>query len=247
MRAPTAVIFDLGGTLVDWVDWQNGMHSRWSRSYALAALAFPEIPWPDHDSYVVSLEQAEQAYWRRVESSHWSGPATALIQEAVQASGWKHHTNTIQAILNSYERVVSGWAIVCEDARETLQLLRCRGYQLGLLSNTWWPSDWHLADLESHRLADLLDEVVLSSELPYAKPHASAFLEVAARLHKEPDACVMVGDRMIDDIMGALEVGMRAVWKKNSKPWPAANTISPTAEISRLSELPLVLQKFGGQ
>jgi putative hydrolase of the HAD superfamily len=148
--------------------------------------------------------------------------------------------------LDGYARAVNGWAIVFPDARQTLQLLRERGYRLGLLSNTWWAAEWHNADLAAHGLADLLDEVAYTSDLPHSKPHPSVFLALAARLGIEVEACVMVGDRMVDDISGALGVGMRAVWRWNDYPWPKPEHIVPTATIESLAELPELLRSWGG-
>ena len=133
-----------------------------------------------------------------------------------------------------------------EPAGTTLQLLRERGYRLGLLSNTWWAAEWHNADLAAHGLEDLLDEVAYTSDLPHSKPHPSVFLAMVSRLGVEAEACVMVGDRMVDDISGGLGVGMRAVWKQNDYPWPKPEHITPSATIGHLAELPQLLRAWGG-
>jgi putative hydrolase of the HAD superfamily len=54
----------------------------------------------------------------------------------------------------------------------------------------------------------------------------------------------MVGDRMVDDISGALGAGMRAVWKKNDYPWPRPEHIIPTAVITNLAELVPVVRAW---
>jgi len=58
----------------------------------------------------------------------------------------------------------------------------------------------------------------------------------------------MVGDRLADDVGGALAVGMRAVWKRTDKPWsrpgPAPGHIVPTATIAHLAELPPLLRRW---
>jgi putative hydrolase of the HAD superfamily len=56
----------------------------------------------------------------------------------------------------------------------------------------------------------------------------------------------MVGDRMVDDISGALAAGMRAVWRRNDTPWPRGEGVEPTAVIDRLAELPVLLRRWGG-
>jgi FMN phosphatase YigB (HAD superfamily) len=48
----------------------------------------------------------------------------------------------------------------------------------------------------------------------------------------------MIGDRLIDDVRGALGVGMRAIWKENTSPWPRPADVIPTAVIRDLAELP---------
>lgn len=245
-RAPQAVIFDLGGTLVEWPEWDADAPRRWGLSYDHLIAALPGDDWPERDAYVGAMRAAELAHWQRVETEHWSGPPSGLLREGFHRLGRHVHEAELIAALDGYARAVDGWAEVFPDAHPTLRLLHERGYRLGLLSNTWWAADWHNADLATHGLADLLDEVVYTSDLPHSKPHPSVFLAAAGRLGVEPAACVMVGDRPIDDIAGALGVGMRAVWKTNGNPRPRPEHIVPTATITSLAELPPLLRGWGG-
>ncbi len=201
MATPRAVIFDLGGTLVRWSDWETGADGKWAASY-------------DHLVTQFGL--------------------------GVPVSGAE-----LLGAMDGYAKAIAGWSTVDPEAASVLTLLRERGYRLGLLSNTWWAADWHNADLATHGLASLLDAIVYTSDLPHSKPHRSVFQEVARRLDVRPDECVMIGDRMVDDVSGALEVGMRAIWRKNESGFPSSIAV-PTAEVTRLSELPELLQKWGG-
>ena len=246
MHEPRAVIFDLGGTLVDWPDWAEGASRCWSLSYDNLVGELQDGGWPERDVYVQAMLGAEQAHWRRVAEERWSGPPTGVVSEGLRLLGRHAHEAELLAALDGYARALDGWAVVFPDARETLQLLRDSGYRLGLLSNTWWAAEWHNAELAAHGLDSLIDEVVYTSDLPHSKPHPAVFLEVAARLEVEAESCVMVGDRMIDDIAGALGVGMRAVWRENTSAWPKPEDITPTATISQLAELPRLLRAWGG-
>jgi putative hydrolase of the HAD superfamily len=246
MQAPQAVIFDLGGTLVDWPDWHEGASRCWKVSYDYLIERFADGDWPEREAYVQAMLDAEQAHWRHVVEEQWSGPPASLVLDGLRRLGRHMHEGELLAALDGYAHAVDGWAVVFPDARETLQLLRKNGYRLGLLSNTWWAAAWHNADLAAHGLDDLIDEIVYTSDLPHSKPHPSVFLEVAERLDVAVDACVMVGDRMIDDIGGALSVGMRAVWKENASPWPKAEHITPSATIANLADLPRLLRAWGG-
>ena len=147
--------------------------------------------------------------------------------------------------MDGYAKAVAGWSTVFPDSRETLVLLRDRGYLLGLLSNTWWAAAWHNADIAAHGLGDLLDELVYTSDLPHSKPHESVFREVASRLDVGVEECVMIGDRQIDDVSGAKAIGMRAVWRRNDYGFPTADAV-PDAVVDRVSELPALLREWGG-
>jgi putative hydrolase of the HAD superfamily len=247
MLVPRAVVFDLGGTLLDWPDWEEGVIRSWGQSYDQLVASVPGNHWPERDTYIQAMCEAEQAHWRHVVAEQWSGPPSSLISEGFRLLGLHASEAEVLAALDGYARAVDGWAEVSPDARETLQLLRERGYRIGLLSNTWWAAEWHNADLAAHGLSGLFDEMVYTSDLPHSKPHPSVFLEVAERLAVEPAACVMVGDRMIDDIGGSLGAGMSGVWKQTDHAWPKAEHIIPTAVIAHLAEVPGLLRGWGGK
>ena len=239
------MVFDLGGTLVDWPEWEEAVERWWALSYDHLPVAFPDVAWPSRQEYVRTLRSAEVEHWRRVDKEQWSGPATALVEDGFRRMGLRPDQEVLLAALDGYAKAVEGEAIAFSDAHKTLSQLRQEGYRLGLLSNTWWAADWRDADLAAQGLTDLLDEVLYTSDLPHSKPHPSVFLEIASRLGVPPTECVMVGDNMLADVSGALEVGMRAVWKRNDRPWPKPEGIEPSATIECLAELPAVLRSWG--
>ncbi len=238
-----AIIFDLGGTLIDWPDWDDDIARRWALSYDYLASGVAAEHLPDCDSYVRAMRDAENYHWQQVSARQVSITPDALIREGFRRLGWLPDEKAVMAALDGYAQAVIGWATIFPDTVEALLALRRRGLHLGLLSNTWWAGAWHDADLAAHGLTSLLDAVVYTSDLPHSKPHPSVFLTVTSRLQVDPPQCVMVGDRMVDDISGALNVGMRAVWRKTDYPWPKPEHIRPTAVITQLIELlPLVEQ-----
>jgi putative hydrolase of the HAD superfamily len=242
--APRAVIFDLGGTLLDWDDWDAATPGRWARTHAHLLTAMPGSRLPGAREFVDAMLAAEAAHWQRVELEHWSGPPSGVVTEGLRALGIHPHEPEIVAVLEGYGRAVDQEAFVFPDSVATLTWLRERKYRIGLLSNTWWAAEWHNSDLATHGLSGLLDEIVYTSDLPHSKPHPFVFAHVAELLGVEPEACVMVGDRPIDDIGGALVAGMRAVWKTNGAPRPRPEHIVPSATIRDLGELPGLLVQW---
>ena len=244
MTAPRAVVFDLGGTLVQWADWEGGASVKWGLAYdAVRAAQHGAVA--SREEFVAAMRAAEKAHWERVDREHWSGPPTGLVSDGFRRLDLEVAPELLVATMDGYAKAVAGWSTVFPDSRETLVLLRDRGYRLGLLSNTWWAAAWHDADIAAHGLGDLLDELVYTSDLPHSKPHESVFREVASRLDVGVEECVMIGDRQIDDVSGAKAVGMRAVWRRNDYGFPTSDAV-PDAVVDRVSELPAFLHEWGG-
>src|SRR5579859_793595 len=239
-----AIIFDLGGTLIDWPDWDEDVNRRWALSYDYLTTHVPSTHWPDREAYVYAMREAERTHWQQVTESQASSTPISLLRQGFHFLDYEVGEEDLLVAMDGYARAVNGWAIIFPDTVQTLLALRKRGYPLGLLSNTWWAAEWHNADLAAHGLTALLDEVVYTSDLPHSKPHPATFLEVTKRLRVDPKQCVMIGDRMIDDVSGAQGVGMRGVWKKNNYPWPKPEYIVPSGVISTLSELLPLLEEW---
>lgn len=244
MSAPRAIVFDLGGTLVHWPDWEGGATTKWGLAYDAVRASHDRLP-ASRDDFVAAMRAAEKAHWERVDREHWSGPPTDLVTDGFRRLGAAVDDRTLLAALDGYAAAVAGWCTVFADTRETLATLRERRYRLGLLSNTWWAAAWHNADLAAHGLADLLDELVYTSDLSCSKPHPSVFREIASRLAVAPDECVMIGDRQVDDVSGAKAVGMRAIWRRNDSGFPTSD-VAPDAVVDALAELPDLLRSWGG-
>ena len=243
MTVPEAVVFDLGGTLVEWADWEGGAITKWGLAYD--ALMGPQRMSASREEFTMAMRAAEKAHWERVDREHWSGPPTSVVSDGFRRLGVTADERALMAALDGYARAVAGWCTVFADTRDTLILLRERGYHLGLLSNTWWAADWHNADLATHGLADLLDELVYTSDLECSKPHPSVFREIASRLGVPPESCVMIGDRQIDDVSGARAVGMRGIWRRNDSGFPTSD-VAPDAVVETLAEVPGLLRSWGG-
>src|SRR5438093_1569535 len=146
MAIPRGVIFDLGGTLVHWSDWDTGADAKWAASYDHLVTQFADRRWPARDAYVMAMREAEREHWKRVDTERWSGPPTGLVRAAFDRLGVPVSGAELLGAMDGYAKAIAGWSAVDPDAVATLTLLRERGYRLGLLSNPWWAADWHNAD-----------------------------------------------------------------------------------------------------
>ena len=58
--------------------------------------------------------------------------------------------------------------------------------------------------------------IFISENIGCEKPDLKAFLNVMSRLNVNPEECLFIGDSYRNDIMGALNVNMAAIWLTNS-------------------------------
>ena len=54
----------------------------------------------------------------------------------------------------------------------------------------------------------------------FSKPHPKYYLEIAGRIGRRPDECVMVGDDWGNDIAPAMRAGLRVYWVNTSAEVP---------------------------
>jgi len=82
-------------------------------------------------------------------------------------------------------------------------------YRLGLLSN-YPDGDAVRTSMQQIGILHLFQQVVVSGDVGYCKPHATPFRTLAECLAVEPEAILFVGDNWLADVQGAKRSGMKA-------------------------------------
>ncbi|SEM59136.1 putative hydrolase of the HAD superfamily [Pseudomonas sp. ok272] len=124
---------------------------------------------------------------------------------------------------------------VFPEVQPTLEILRNR-YALGVVTNG-------NADVRRLGLADYFTFAVCAEDIGIAKPDARLFHEALQRGGATAGSAVHIGDHPGDDIAGAQQAGLRAIWfNPAGKPWEADK--APDAEIRSLTELPGLLARW---
>jgi putative hydrolase of the HAD superfamily len=200
------VIFDWGGTLTPWHDVD--LYAQW--------YAYSEVYDPENAAALARrLHDGEARRWRRQRDTNGAVAAGALDQlfldEGIDINGARH----LRA-LGSYLDFWAPHTYADGDAKDVLAALKHRGYKVGVLSNTMWTAAHHTEVFARDDLDEYIDAAVYTSEIPVAKPHADAFRMILDALALVAEESVYVGDRLWDDIAGAQQVGMRAIWIPHS-------------------------------
>jgi putative hydrolase of the HAD superfamily len=121
------------------------------------------------------------------------------------------------------------------EVQPTLEVL-ARHYTLGVVTNG-------NADVRRLGLADYFKFALCAEDIGIAKPDSRLFHEALQRGEATAQTAVHIGDHPGDDIAGAQQAGMRAIWfNPGSKAWEAEK--QPDAEIRSLTELPELLARW---
>jgi len=116
-----------------------------------------------------------------------------------------------------------------------LNVLRERGYVLAIVSNA--QAVYARRDLSRLGIPHLFDVIVFSSEIGRVKPHKTMFQTALEKLKVDTAKAVMVGDTFDEDIIGAKEMGLKAVLVSRAEDEVARFDTRPDLVVSNLQEL----------
>jgi putative hydrolase of the HAD superfamily len=102
---------------------------------------------------------------------------------------------------------VEEFLVPLPGVEQTMEELRKRGILVAVLTNGWNPLQKRKAEQTGFR-----GLVLVSSEIGKRKPSASAFECLLHALGTEPRETCYVGDDPRDDVAGAHDAGLQAVW-----------------------------------
>jgi len=157
-----------------------------------------------------------------------------ILQQMLQDAGYD---NAQVMARDAFEAFIEARHVldVFPQAEPTLAAL-ARDYALGVVTNG--NADVHRIGLGHH-----FAFVLCAEDIGVAKPDARLFHEALLRGEAQAQATVHIGDHPRDDIAGAQQAGLRAVWfNPGGKQWEGDK--APDAEIGCLSELPAVLKRL---
>jgi putative hydrolase of the HAD superfamily len=194
LRHVQALTFDVGGTFIE--PWPSVGHV-----YAEVAARHGH-----KDVRPERLNQQFAAAWRnKVNFDHSPGSWLELVRETFKGS-ISRPEEFFEELYSRFARP-EAWRIF-EDARPALELLRERGFQLGVISN--W--DERLRPLLEHlELARYFEAIVISVETGFAKPSPRIFDKAAVLLGLPPRFILHVGDSVPEDVNGARAAGFQAL------------------------------------
>jgi putative hydrolase of the HAD superfamily len=204
----SAVFFDAANTLVYPEPPVGELYARTARKYGVSVGA-------------ADVQAQFRRSWQHLQSQAVREPVRYGIGEADGRRWWKALVaetflplGTPQPFDIFFEELYHLFADpavwrVYPEVFEVLQAVKARGLIMGVLSN--W--DIRLGPLlEGLKLMPYFDHVILSAEVGWEKPHRRIFESALDQVGVPANGVLHVGDSYQQDVVGAQQVGMYAVW-----------------------------------
>ena len=229
---PTAVFFDLDGTILD---WQKGMEERW-RTACEEHCDGSFVPAEMYQAIRVSLtrfwDDTERARTGRMDLDEAS---RMVVRHAFSDSGLAN-ADLANRIADEYRARRAATLAPYPGAIETLDAIRDRAIPMALLTNG--ESANQRQSVEKLGLAPYFDCIVIEGEFGVGKPDERVFRHALRALSSSPETTWMIGDNLESDIAPALALGMHSVWVDAEGQGLAADAaIRPDRVVQAISEL----------
>jgi HAD superfamily hydrolase (TIGR01549 family) len=215
-----AVLFDIGGPIDLEFAWESAVDGAIASACGLEGIRVDQAA-VDEASEAAVAAFAADAYAHMVETLCGGDPRT--IERVRQR---------VRAMVGNLEVFQ-----LRPEIDALLRRLRDRGLVLGIVANQ---PERARAKLDRAGIGDLFDHLGLSGVTGLRKPDPRAFLMAAEALAVAPAECIMVGDRIDNDIVPAKALGMAAIQirgGRHRRQRPRSATEEPDAVVTDVPEL----------
>ncbi|MBN2738490.1 MAG: HAD family hydrolase [Spirochaetales bacterium] len=236
-----SAIFCMAKTIATYTNWDD------KRSYdaveTLRALA--KQRWHGLSVHRVAEKlhiSSWEALWADFDASEPYSHVFVPIQEEYQLGVWQDFFYAF----NLDARELAGKAMMCNkklrkdrhilfsDALGFLENLYPR-FPLALVTNGAAETQW--CKINGSSIAAYFQTILIAGELGFGKPDPEIYHLACRELGMAPKHCLMVGNSLANDVMGAMEAGMRAIWVKRGHQHRVDKNLGAYWECSDLKEV----------
>jgi len=199
----TAVLLDLDGTLIE--------HTR-----DIGDLCRETFGTFEQELAPVTHEEFWETFWPKNRDTWYMMVDGVLSGDVARLYSF---VNTLRALdaderlaapmLEDWEGRIIAATCLFDDALSTIQRLRSAGLRLGIVTNGY--TAMQSRKIHYHRLAGLMDFVLISEEAGVHKPEKAIFDLALGKAEATAQQSLFVGDTPASDIDGARNAGLHAV------------------------------------
>ena len=197
------------------------------------------------NAYQQQLQQAEisqiQSIIRRIDNGGYPKKERLTHPSIAASVAYALQQELTWNILPDFEELTQFWfqqfglsAVAMPGANSLLAELKQQGYKLAVVSNGGHAT--RLTILQGLGFSHYFDEIISSELVGMSKPNPEIFLHTSRQLDIAPQHCLFIGDHPVNDIQGATQAGMQALWLKGFhevEDHKSMNTIQNLAEIKQ--------------
>lgn len=192
-----AALFDLDGTLLDRrLSLESFIHNQYDRY----AEHFTGIGKKEYCTRFIHLDNNGYTWKDKV--------YTTLLTE------YNITTLTADQLLDDYVTEFTNHCIPFPNMHELLQQLQNQNIAIGIITNGF--TEFQMNNLRALQLHTYTNTILISEAEGIKKPHPVIFERALRQLNVKPEECIYVGDHPENDVIGAENAGIAAVWKKDS-------------------------------
>lgn len=230
------VWMDLDDTLID---FKYNSRSALLKLYQSEGLSewFPTI-----ENWIESYEKINKPLWEQysrgeimVEKLRFDRFFIPLADGGVPTEEAKDRAQRYDKL---YLDLLAGERKTVDGAHDILVDFKNKGYKIGVLSNGF--AEVQYRKIESAGLTSLIDVVVLSDDVGYAKPDPRIFRYAMEKVGEyDCNSHIMVGDNESTDIRGAIDSGWFAIYfsRDSGKKSMSVMTIGKLDDLRQIFDL----------
>lgn len=217
----TAILFDLDGTLLDReTSLKQFISTQYNRLPALHHIS--------KDNYIsrfIDLDCHGYVWKDKVYQS--------LVSEfSIETLSW-------QDLLQDYENEFIHSCISFPNLHSTLSTLKTKQYLLGIVTNGL--GTFQRRTVQGLGIENYFETILISEVEGVRKPDPEIFYRALHKLGVTLEQSVFVGDHPTVDVLGAKNIGMKAIWKRD-RHW--TEPVEVDAIVEDLGMLPEIVQMF---
>ena len=219
------IFFDLDHTLWDFEANSDAAYRRVLEESGLDV---------DFDTFARVYHPINQSCWEDYAAGKVSKEQVKYnrLRKTLEALNIPVDETTARQMAERYLELLAQGTRMFPGAFEILTYLRPK-YRLHLLTNGF--AEVQLPKIEASGLKKYFESITLSEETGRLKPHPAVFRHALQKAGAFPHQSVMIGDSLQSDVVGALNLGLRAVLFDPRGRYDIPETIAPT--VRHLTEL----------
>ncbi|PKK84476.1 MAG: hypothetical protein CVT49_02560 [candidate division Zixibacteria bacterium HGW-Zixibacteria-1] len=207
------ILFDLGSTLLEYetIPWSVLDVNCVNAGYEFLKKDGYKLPPIDH--FWARYVEIWGRYRERSAESLEEWRIIDAVKDLLGSFEIKNNGPLPDRFFEAYYTPVSRQLSIFADAPSVLKSLKSRGKRIGLVSNTYFPEEYHIGELQRFGLLSFFDFTIFSVSFGYRKPHSAIYKKALDLLETEPARTLFVGDRYLEDCEGPAGAGMHTIIK----------------------------------